>query len=161
MRFDLIFLLLFLMGFSLAGQKKSVSIKITFLQPYCGGARPTKEMLAESQKPKPYAKKTIVIVSEEGKIDSARTNNSGILKLKLKAGQYKLFETWRYFNSTPAQLPVKDFDKDCLKPEWQKEIKTVVVTSKKAEVIHKNDIIIACPWNVPCILESAKPPIPE
>ena len=49
-------------------QKKLVSTQINYMQPYCGGARPTPEIIADAEKSKPYANKTIVIVSAKGKV---------------------------------------------------------------------------------------------
>src|SRR4051812_22262680 len=95
-------LIIFLFSsFACFSQKKSITAKITYTEPYCGGARPTKEIEAEAKKEKPYAKKTIILVSSEGKIDSIKTNSSGIIKYKLKPGNYKLFESWRYYKTSP------------------------------------------------------------
>src|SRR5581483_9411013 len=98
----LIFFSLCLSLFSIAcAQKKTISSKITCIQPYCGGARPTPQMEADAQKPKPYTSKMIIIVSDKGKVDSAKTDASGLLKKKLDQGNYKLYESWRHYKSTP------------------------------------------------------------
>ena len=152
------FLFLNILCFS---QKKKVSVKITQMEPYCGGARPTKEIQEQAQTPKPYNNKTIIVISESGKVDSAKTNSLGILKLKLKPGKYKLFEAWRYNKRIPAGFSVKDADLSCLKEEWQKEAFSITVDSKKTDITSKNAIIIYCPWTIPCLIESARPPVPQ
>lgn len=142
-------------------QKKLVETQINFMQPYCGGARPSPEMLADAQKHKPYSNRTIIIVSSKGKVDSVKTNDSGLLKANLKIGKYKLFETWRYYKKATGGMLVSDFDKACLKTEWKKEIKEITITASETKVAEKNEIVEVCPWNLPCILESHKPPARE
>lgn len=142
-------------------QKKLVITQINFMQPYCGGARPTPEIIADAEKAKPYANKTIIIVSAKGKIDSAKTNDAGFLNIKLKVGTYKLFEAWRFYKKATGGLVVSDFDGECLKNEWKKEIKEIVVTKKENKISEKNEIIEICPSNLPCVLESRRPPARE
>jgi hypothetical protein len=157
------FLVVVLIGSALisCSQKKLISAQITFMQPYCGGARPTPEIIADVAKPKPYANKTIIIVSAKGKIDSVKTNSGGLFSATLKVGTYKLFEAWRFYKKADGGMSVNDFDHECLKTEWKKEIKEIIVTKKETKVLDKNDIIEICPWNLPCILESHKPPARE
>lgn len=150
----------FVATFAIA-QTRQINLQITCMQPYCGGARPSAEMLAEAQKPKPFANKTIIIVTAKGKADSVKTNTNGELVLKLKKGNYKIYESWRYYKKGAGGLKIADFDKECLKNEWKKEIKEIIVSKKEFKVIDKNVIVEDCPWNLPCILESAKPPASE
>lgn len=131
------------------------------MQPYCGGARPTPEILKDAETPKPYANKTIVIISTKGKVDSVKTNATGLLSVKLKEGEYKLFEAWRYYKKADGGMMVSDFEAECLKAEWQKEIKMIEVTKTEVKISEKNEIIQVCPWNLPCILDSRKPPAHE
>ncbi|MDO9000282.1 hypothetical protein [Sediminibacterium sp.] len=142
-------------------QKKLISIPITYTQPYCGGARPSEEILAEAAKPKPYSNKTIIIVSQKGKVDSLKTDATGVLKTNLKVGTYKLFEPWRYYKKADAGMKVSDFDLTCLKTEWMKEIKELTITKTETKILDKNEIIERCPWSLPCILEGSKPPARE
>ncbi|MBL7912311.1 MAG: carboxypeptidase regulatory-like domain-containing protein [Bacteroidia bacterium] len=156
-------LFLLILGCALfsCSQKKLVSTTITFMQPYCGGARPTPEIQADALKAKPYSNRTIVAVSSKGRVDSAKTNADGTFKINLKPGTYKLFEAWRYYKKATAGLAVSDFDKECIKAEWKKEIKEVIVSKMEVKINDKNEIIEVCPWNLPCILESHKPPAHE
>ena len=131
------------------------------MQPYCGGARPTEEIIKDAENLKPYANKTIVIISSSNKIDSTKTSESGLFKKNLKPGNYKLLEAWRYYKKADGGLAVSDFDVECLKTEWQKEIKEISVTKTDVKISDKNPIVVICPWNLPCILESHKPPAHE
>lgn len=157
---NLVFILLCSVLIS-CSQKKMMSTQVNYTQLYCGGARPSAEMLADAEKAKPYSGKTIVIVSSKGKVDSAKTDVTGLLKVNLKIGTYKLFEAWRYYKKAAAGMLVSDFEKECLKGEWKKEIKEVIITKKEITISDKNAIVEVCPWNLPCILESHKPPAHE
>jgi hypothetical protein len=157
MKFKLLIAFLFLCLFSYS-QKKKVTAKITYREPYCGGARPTEEMVAESQKQKNYSGKMMMLVSEKGKIDSAKTNEQGELKFKLKKGTYKLFEPWRYYLNTPNGGDANDFNLDCLKQEWEKEAYLIVVTKKEIKIAPRTEIVAFCPSEVPCIKDSERPP---
>ncbi len=161
MVYKISFILFLFSAFSGVSQKKCVNIPITYTDPYCGGARPTKEIEAAAQTPKPYANKILVVVSESGKTLVVKTNSTGILKLKLKAGSYKIYEAWRYYKQAPAPTQLKDMDPECLKLEWQKETYSLKIDSKNTDILLKNEIVLHCPWAIPCLLESAKPPVPE
>lgn len=154
-------LLLLLSSFFCLSQKRSICLAITYIEPYCGGARPTKEMEEEAKKAKPYIKKSIIVVSESGKIDSAKTDALGLLNLRLRPGKYKLFEAWRYYRQPPSGFSMKDLDKDCLTLEWQKEVFSLSFGRKNMGSHPKNQIVIYCPWATPCLLESARPPLPQ
>lgn len=150
-----LFLLVASLGFS---QKRKVVLEIKSLQPYCGGAAPTEEMIAESSRPKPYAKKMIIVISEKGKVDSVKTNEKGELKLKLKKGIYKLVEPWRYYLDTPGGVDANEFDLHCLKEEWPKIAYVLEVTKKGFKAVSNQEIIIYCPNSLPCIKNAEVPP---
>lgn len=157
-RLNLTFVSLILLSVgSVYGQKKAVSIKFSFTVPYCGGARPSQEILAEAEKPKPYANKTVIVVLlQTGKADSAKTNPEGVLKLKLKKGDYKLYEPWRYYKSNQNGEPMAGFDKDCLKSEWEKQTFDAEVTRKGVKVTEVNPIVRECGWRQPCLIEGSR-----
>lgn len=150
--------LILLLVFSACAQKKTFSTKVTCIQPYCGGARPTAEMEANAREPKPYASRTIIIVSEGGKADSAKTDAEGKLTKKLAPGKYKLYESWRYYKRTPNGEELSHFDKACLEEEWKKEYKKVNITKTKTTEELVNEINLKCDWSQACQLESFKPP---
>lgn len=142
-------------------QKKTVNFEVNYRQYYCGGVRPSEEIMANLNKLKPYSYQPIIIISSKGKVDSVKTNENGEVKINLKPGKYKAFEAWRYYKKIPADFSIGDFDIVCLKTEWKKEIKEIIITVKEIKVIDKNEIIYTCPWNTPCILDSRRPPAAE
>jgi len=151
-------LLIFLHTVFISCAQKKFNTKVTYIQPYCGGARPTPEMQAEALKAKPYSNRSVIIVSESGKVDSAKTDKTGTLKKSLKIGKYKFFESWRYYKTTPDGAPVSNYDKDCLAKEWEKEFKTVTISKSKTIEESKDQITLNCEWALPCILEKHLPP---
>jgi hypothetical protein len=143
----------------LLAQKKVFNAKITCIQPYCGGARPTPEMEADAARTKPYAKQTIVFISTAGKIDSVKTDADGNLNKKLKVGKYKLFESWRYYKLAPHGEDFLHFNKECLAKEWGVHFMEITITKK---AISKNDegpIYLFCSHTSPC--QSEANPIPQ
>jgi hypothetical protein len=115
-------------------------------------------MEADAQKPKPYASKMIVIVSDKGKVDSAKTDASGLLKKKLDQGNYKFYESWRHYKSTPNGESVSHFDKACLEEEWKKEFMKISINKNKIVEENVNEINMKCDWSQPCQLDQFKPP---
>jgi hypothetical protein len=156
--FSLVIIPLFIFSLSSAAQKKTLNQTIAYVKPYCGGARPTPEMEADAQKPKPYAHKTIIIIAESGKVDSVKTDKDGNFKKALKYGKYRLFEHWRYYKKTPDGSDISIYDKDCLGLEWKKEFKSISIDKTKITEEEKYQINSKCPWSVPCILEKYLPP---
>ncbi|MGZ3899489.1 MAG: hypothetical protein ACXVNQ_03915 [Bacteroidia bacterium] len=157
MKFSIHFIFAFmLLAGTACSQKKMHKIKISFIQPYCGGARPSPEMLANGEKLRPYTGKTIIIVSEKGRIDSAKTDTAGYINKKMAIGKYKLYEPWRYYKKTQRGDNINDFDKDCLKKEWAKHFMDVTVTKNNLTQKSDGPIVLYCSWDAPCLLESIK-----
>ena len=154
---SILFLSLLTFSFNSFAQTKELSQKLTFIQPYCGGARPTAQMEEDAKKPKPYAHKTIIIISEKGKIDSVKTDGEGTFKKIVKYGKYKLYESWRYYKKTPDGSSIVEFDSACLKKEWKKEFKIITITKEKITEEIKFELIEKCPSMVPCVLEKYIP----
>lgn len=157
-----VLLLTFLiLGFSALAQKKSVTLELSYYEPYCGGARPSDEILAEAQKPKPYAGKKVVLISSSGKADTLSTDAKGKIKVKLKSGEYTLMEAWRYYKRSFNGAPLEHFDKECLKAEWVKTIALISVGKKKTKISFTNELTNYCEWSIPCLLETHAPPARE
>lgn len=153
--------LLLALGFGLNAQKKSVTLELSYLEPYCGGARPSDEIIAEAQKPKPYAGKKLILLSASGKADTLVTDAKGKLKVKLKRGDYTLVEIWRYYKKSCNGAPLEHFDADCLKVEWAKTIALISVGKKKTKISFTGELTNYCEWNIPCLLEAYAPPVRE
>ena len=134
----------------LSYSQKNVYLELTQDQKYCGGAKPPPEILAQYEKPLLYADKKLIIVSANGKIDSAKTDPKGVLKLKLKPGSYKLYEPWRYHKRTPDGTDIKNFDKECLQKVWAK-VDISIDTKKKKQVIVVDIDPLFCMHEIPCI----------
>ena len=150
-----IFILL-LLPFSLLSQTK-VNVQVLQTQKYCGGAKPSPEILAKYDKPLPYSNKKIVLVSANGQTLTVATNNSGYLKIKLKPGSYKGYEAWRYYKKTPDGTDAKNFDADCLKQAWAK-IDITINCSKKTQTVVIDIDEAYCMHTIPCLLN---PHFPE
>lgn len=137
-------------------QKKLQKVKVSYIQPYCGGARPTPEMVAEGEKLRPYENKTVILVSAKGKVDSAKTNKEGVFSKKLAPGTYKLYEAWRYYKKTQTGDSIAEFDKECLEKEWAISFMDVIVTKTSLTQKSEGPIISNCSWDAPCLLEKHK-----
>lgn len=153
--------LLFIAGLfsaALSAQKTRVQIEVSHLHPYCGGARPTEEIEKEASTPKPFAGKTFIILSEKKKIDSVRTDDKGLLTIKLKKGSYRIYEAWRYNLETPGHADIMQFDRTCLLAEWEKVYATLIVEKKKFRHQVLNPIVDFCEGQYPCLNSVEVPP---
>lgn len=148
--------LLLLLPFTIAAQCK-INKELSQKQHYCGGAKPPPEILAQYDKPLPYANKKLIIVSSKNKVDSTITSSDGFLRVKLKPGSYKLYEPWRYHQRTPDASDFKNYDKACLSEQWKKADITIEAQKKKQEIIVNLDDVY-CPHTIPCL---TNPHFPE
>lgn len=154
--------ILYLLGANVCfSQNKLVRIEVGYHELYCGGARPSEEMIAEAQKTKPYANHTLVLINAKNKACKVKTDKDGVLQIKLKDGKYKIKEVWRHQKSTPSGAPLAHFDKECLKPEWEMVALEITVLNGKPSVLVINDIVVPCAWAYPCLLEAHRPPVAE
>jgi hypothetical protein len=149
--------LLFLV-FSACAQKRNLMVKVTYMQPYCGGARPTPEMEADATKEKKYSNRMVIIVNTMGKADSCMTDSSGFVIKKMPFGNYKLYETWQYYKRGPNGESMSELDQECMKKEWEKPFSTVTFSKRMTGVSSQGPIVIQCPYNFPCTIN--KQPIP-
>src|SRR5438105_14028105 len=98
-------LFLLFLSLGLFSQQK-IKLELKQKHNYCGGAKPSKEMLDSYNDPKPYANKKLIIVSAKGKVDSLTTTEEGIFEKTFKNGDYKIYEPWNYFKGTPNGEPI-------------------------------------------------------
>lgn len=156
----------FLACFCLIGcvSAQKARLQINYKQPYCGGARPSPEILQNAELAKPYSSKTVFIVSENGRSFSATTSSLGIIERKMKPGTYYLFEAWRFKKTTPDAAPLTDYELTCLQQEWKKPVGSFVVglskTTKDTGAVATFVIELPCPWQSPC-LKDGKRHLPE
>jgi hypothetical protein len=133
------------------GQTRQVTLTINYYVPYCGGARPTEQIIAEAERPKPYANQTIVFV-KGSKVDSAKTNVDGVVTKKLKTGNYQVFESWRYYKKAPGNAKISEFNKECLKGEWKKPLMTLTVRKTSHSYDQKFELVEFCDHKRPCLI---------
>jgi hypothetical protein len=146
--------------FSIAAnaQKVPVKIKFTHTKPYCGGARPSEAMQQDAMKLRPYAGKKMIAVSDK-KTDSCITDKKGVWSKKLPPGEYKFYTSWQYHHAGPQGKPVKLFNKDCLKEEWDKPVFVYTVKAGETKTAAAPEIRMRCDHQLPCWIE--QPPVPE
>jgi hypothetical protein len=150
------FLFLILLPFSLLSQTK-VNVQIMQKQTYCGGVKPSAEILARYDKPIPFANKKFVLVSANGNTCTATTNANGYLKIKLKVGSYKCYEAWRYYHQSPDGKDLKLYDTECLKTAWAK-VDITIECQKKTQTVTSEVDDVYCMHTIPCLLN---PHFPE
>jgi len=160
MKYLSIVILSAIMGTACQSQKK-VSISINYLQPYCGGARPTEEMEADAQTPKPLKNTALVLLDAAKKAKTVKTDEQGKLNLHLKPGHYELMEVWRHKKTTPNGSEISLFDKNCLLEEWKAILQTIDISKSDVKTEEKYMIIQYCDHSIPCMLDSFKPPMRE
>lgn len=100
-----------------------VSGYITQTSSYCGGARPSEEMLEEYGKPKPYPGKTLYISKSGSREVFSRfvSNDSGYFSLSLPAGSYRVWQDEQLRPFKPGQESENKMivaDTSCLRRWW-------------------------------------------
>jgi hypothetical protein len=148
--------LFLLLPFCLVSQQK-IKLELKQQHEYCGGARPSPEILAKYEKPFPYANKKLIMVSSLGKVDSVQTDVNGKLSLKLKEGEYKLYEPWRYYKRSPDGTTIENYERSCLENQWLKVDILIEIKKRKSKITNVIDKAY-CPHTIPCLLN---PHIPE
>lgn len=89
MKFFLITIFTFIQ-FCMFSQQK-VKVFVSYTNCYCGGARPTEEILAKYNTPRKLAKFKIKLVGQ--KTELVTTDTAGYFIKKLKPGKYSIFLT--------------------------------------------------------------------
>jgi hypothetical protein len=148
--------LFLLFPFCLFSQQK-IKLELKQQYEYCGGARPSPEILAKYEKPLPYANRKLIMVSASGKIDSVQTDANGKLNLKLKDGTYNLYEAWRYYKRTPDGNSFNSYDTSCLVNHWAKVDVTIFIKKRNSKITSNIDKAY-CPHTIPCL---RNPHLPE
>lgn len=147
------------------GQKTNplyvVSGKIMQTSQYCGGARPSEEMLKSYETPRPYISKVLYIKAgvtnnpKEKVVLKFKSDSSGKFSFQLKPGTYCILqeEQVKAFNSKDyISSNTYSYDLACIKAWWKKPLK--VITVKDASVKNlRFDFFKACfmQSDMPCI----------
>jgi hypothetical protein len=154
------FFLLIIATMSSCAQRKpklyKVSGIVTATYSYCGGARPSDEMLAELNRPKPLADKKLFIKtgSSNSKSNSAikefTTDADGHFTIALEKGTYCIVEENK---SASMIIPASDanhkWDVNCLTKEYER-CDFQLNINKQPDSISIN-FLIPCEWNKPCV----------
>lgn len=148
--------LLLAFSFSLFSQSKKTQIKLVQYLPYCGGAKPNKDLQNTPDKSVAYANKKLIIVSDKQKIDTFLTDKNGYLKMNLPFGTYLAFEPWKYYMKIPKGMSESNLNMDCLKEEWAKEDLKITI-SKKTTTVVDNLKLPKCSYQFPCLIDKHLP----
>ena len=134
-----------------------VSGTVTATYSYCGGARPSEEMLAELKRPKPMAEKKLFIKTGNSNsknnqaLKSFITDADGHFTIELEKGLYCIVEENK---SAGFKIPVADadhkWDMDCLTKAYEQCDYQLNISSKPTDTITIN-FSIPCEWNKPCV----------
>ncbi len=150
--------------FSTSECRIKVSGTVTETRKYCGGARPTAEILAQLNTPKPSPNKKIYI--KKGKINTLdnkvilalSTDAKGNFNAKLKPGTYLIVDSTKkdlnYYNQLLLAYKEKTesykaIDSLCLK-EWYEKADYVFEVTKSGENKISLNYLINCEEYVPC-----------
>jgi hypothetical protein len=113
------------------GDSCLVTVKVTYTSPYCGGARPSDQMLEDSKKPKPLPGQLFYV--KPGKENSmsvnalaqAETDTSGKMVFKLPLGKYMLLlpvQTVEMDTNSYVTNQYYRYDRKCLIEWWKKPV---------------------------------------
>ena len=153
----IIFTILILQTVITNAQKIAVKYEMLQLRPYCGGARPPKEVEEQAKIPQAYSNMLLIYKSDKGKVDSVKTNEKGFLILNLKAGTYKFFEPWKFHKKTPDGANISIYNKTCIESEWKKEDLKITIGTKGNPIIKNNISTSKCFWDNDCLIQKQMP----
>jgi hypothetical protein len=157
MRLLSFFLLFFIFANTSLAQKRkpyNCTIKVTSTKDYCGGARPSEELLENLRQPKPLPATTFYVIAglqnkkDVKVIKKVITDSNGKFRLKLRKATYSIIseEQMQPFQTNPS-IAYYTWDLSCLRKKWQEPLlKLQIGTTKNATInIHSN-----CFFNLPC-----------
>lgn len=143
-----------LVGFQLyaAAQNNTVRIKCTQTSDYCGGARPSEEMLEELQQPKPIVSDTFYIV--KGKTNTFKifkkvvTDKNGFIRLKLPKGTYSIYTKAQMQPFKAKQnTDIQTWDNECLRKMHKTPLAIFNAANKKVVSFNLHQ---KCFYNLDC-----------
>lgn len=159
-------LLLLLTGCSSIKNSSSNDAKITIhgivtkSGSYCGGARPTDEMLEQIERSIPYADLKLYIRKgnrnslDSPVIDSTITNEKGEFKLELNSGSYVLLFKNQLdksiFNELEKNTNIQIVDQDCLNSWWENGLKLINTETDQNLTFHFKKRCFL-PEGIPCL----------
>jgi hypothetical protein len=151
-------------------KKYTVTGKIEQTAKYCGGAKPTQEVLEGYKQPKPltefklYVKINDLNHQKSAPIDSTITDENGIYSFNLPKGNYIIVSELQLnqtnFESKLAKMQLKITDQDALNNYFKKGMTTFTISQ---DTIINLDVLIQKKCDIPegvLGLESIAPPRP-
>lgn len=138
--------------------KYNVSGQVTTNNLYCGGARPTKEMLAKLRIPitynykKFYLKKQAEDYSTTDILQSFSTDSLGSFALQLPTGKYAIFLEEQINEIDFSDFRKLTLDQSCYEEWLHKPFATFEVINKNSNELHYT-IQKKCfiPYDIPCL----------
>jgi hypothetical protein len=132
----------------------TVSGTIYIQKAYCGGARPSEEMVQGLRQPASnftlyYKTNDLVTIEHVSTIDSVKTDSAGHYTLRLHKGQFCFFEKWKMDRlSIPKDDKFNHWDSVCYLQQYQTCDFSINIQSDTSQA----NIILQrhCPWNTPC-----------
>jgi hypothetical protein len=139
--------------------------KVFVVKEYCGGARPSLELLNEMKIAKPFANKILVI--KKGKMNLGENqpliakvmcNSNGEFNVELPPGMYCVLEEYKLKPfSVPKNTATTIYDSVCLYHQWQNADAIFEIKNSRRFGKRKNEPINVrlqftqhCSWNIPC-----------
>ena len=99
--FSLLFIFCFFTSFSQV--KKTVKLLVTYSNKYCGGARPTPEILEKEKEKYPLANTTLRLVdSKKRKSILVKLNELGKASVCLRQGEYSVYMSKKFGKQSQA-----------------------------------------------------------
>jgi hypothetical protein len=137
--------------------QKEVKLKVSQYMPYCGGARPPKDVEQAARTAQPYANMTLIYKNAKGKVDSVKTDDTGMATLNLNYGTYTFYEAWRHYKKLPDPSLKNNYDKKCMEKEWNKPLIVIIASEKIDEKLRTIEIYQLCPHQQPCAIKKYFP----
>jgi hypothetical protein len=151
LKISVILFLFSFLGLAQTGGVKPVRVtvkgKLTQTSQYCGGARPTEEVLKEAATPKPYANKVFYVRvgktnSLNGEvITSFTTDVNGEYSFQITPGTYSIVQEKQLKALTPEDLKSTaeiKVDGKCMKKWWAKPFHLLVVKTENITIPDQN-----------------------
>ena len=132
----------------------NTELKITVHVPYCGGARPTDEML---NKYKPVTK-SFILASDNKYERLVKSNELGVITLALPVGKYHLKELYKNVSFDEFYAKEKESkgnfievgSSECYKKWWQKNVIDFEITDSTTSLTANGMLYSNCYTKNPC-----------
>jgi hypothetical protein len=146
----IIFLLFLCSASRIFGQKLKVELEFKYTQPACD-SKSKSGAGEELKEEKALANCKLYLYLNNKCVDSIKTNEEGMVIVKLSPGTYSIFESWKHFKKTPDGSSINDFYKDCLAKEWLKPNYKLTIFEDDMNMIYYEVSAGRCPNQYACL----------